>query len=79
MAWDTFRMFRIYPGKKLGSVRLIYKVVEKLAVRKVLIEGNDNVSDDDIKEVIDIVFTILRVQDKEKRSKIRDHLTEKGY
>ena len=64
-----------------GKVRLIYKVVEKPAVRKILVEGNDNVSDDDIKEVIDIKpFTILS-ESKIKRNvqKIRDHLTEKGY
>ena len=33
----------VFTRKKQGLVRLIYKVVEKPAVRKVLIEGNDNV------------------------------------
>ena len=63
------------------SIRLVYKLTEKPAIRRILIEGNDSISDDDIKEVIDIrPFTILS-ESKVKRNvqKIREHYVEKGY
>lgn len=64
-----------------GGVRLIYVVTEKPAVRRVKTVGNDEVSDDDLKEVVDIrPFTILN-EAKVKRNlqKIKDLYNEKGF
>jgi len=64
-----------------GGVRLVYEVSEKPAVRKVRILGYDEISEDDLKEVVDIrPFTILN-EAKVKRNlqKIKDLYSEKGF
>ncbi|MBI2377376.1 MAG: outer membrane protein assembly factor BamA [Deltaproteobacteria bacterium] len=64
-----------------GGVRLVFEVVEKPAIRKVDIRGNDDVSNDDIKNVVDIrAFTILNeAKVKRNQQKIRELYAEKGY
>lgn len=63
------------------SVRLIFVVTEKPAVRKVLIVGNDDVSDDDVKDVVDIRPFTIYSEAKVKRNvqKIKDLYSEKGF
>lgn len=64
-----------------GGVRLVFEVVEKPAVARVDIRGNDDVSNDDVKDVVDIrPFTILN-EAKIKRNveKIKDMYNEKGF
>lgn len=63
------------------SVRLVFVVSEKPAVRKIEIVGNDDVSDEDIKEVIDIrPFTIFSASKVKKNvQKIKDLYSEKGF
>ncbi len=64
-----------------GGVRLVYVVNEKPAIRKVTLLGHDEISEDDIKEVVDIKsFTILN-EAKVKRNlqKIKDLYSEKGF
>jgi outer membrane protein insertion porin family len=64
-----------------GGVVLKFKLVEKAAVSEVKLEGNDDVDEDDIKEVLDIqankpldVPTIHR-----NLQKIRDLYSKKGF
>jgi outer membrane protein insertion porin family len=64
-----------------GGVRLTFTISEKPAVRKVELRGYDELSEDDIKEVVDIrPFTILS-ESKVKRNadKIKDLYNEKGF
>ncbi len=64
-----------------GGIKLIFVLAEKPAVRRVVYEDNDDVSTDDIKEVVDIrPFTILS-EAKVKRNvqKIQDLYNEKGF
>ncbi len=64
-----------------GGVKLIFVVTEKPAVRAVEIRGNDEISDDDVKEVVDIrPFTILNdAKIKKNLEKIKDLYNEKGF
>lgn len=64
-----------------GGVRLQYLVSEKPAIRKITLLGHDEISEDDVKEVVDIKpFTILN-EAKVKRNlqKIKDLYSEKGF
>lgn len=64
-----------------GGIKLTFVITEKPAIRRVSIEGNDDVSTEDIKEVVDIrAFTILS-ESKVKRNvqKIADLYNEKGF
>ncbi|MEQ9495379.1 MAG: outer membrane protein assembly factor BamA [Deltaproteobacteria bacterium] len=63
------------------TVRLVFVVTEKPAVRKIEISGNDDIGDDDIKEVIDIrPFTIYsETKVKKNVQKIKDLYSEKGF
>ena len=66
---------------KEGGIKLIFVLTEKPAVRRVVYENNDDLSTDDIKEVVDIrPFTILS-EAKVKRNvqKIQDLYNEKGF
>lgn len=64
-----------------GAVRLVFVVTEKPAVRRVEIRGNDDVSTDDLREVVDIrPFTILNeARVKRNLQKIKDVYNEKGF
>lgn len=64
-----------------GGVKLVYVVSEKPAVRKVEIVGYDELSEEDIEEVIDIrPFTILsEAKVKRNAEKIKDLYNEKGF
>ena len=64
-----------------GGVRLVYQIFEKPAVRKIEIRGFDEISEDDIKEVLDIKpFTILDdAQVKRNAEKVKDLYNEKGF
>ena len=63
------------------SIKLIFVLVEKPAVRRVVYEGNDDVSTDDIKEVVDVrPYTILsEAKIKKNVQKILDLYSEKGF
>ncbi|MCA9550886.1 MAG: outer membrane protein assembly factor BamA [Myxococcales bacterium] len=77
--FDDVQVFR--EDLESGGVRLIYVVTEKPAIQKVVIEGNDEISDDDVKEVVDIKpFTILNeAKVKKNVQKIKDLYNEKGF
>lgn len=64
-----------------GGVRVIFRVVEKPAVREVRIEGNKKIDEDDIREVLDVKsFTVLNeARIVENVAKIRDVYVEKGF
>ncbi|MEE2755936.1 MAG: outer membrane protein assembly factor BamA [Myxococcota bacterium] len=67
----------IVDGKRI----LTFLVQEKPSVRKVIIDGNDELSEDDIKEVVDIQpFGILdRTKVTQNTEKIKDLYIEKGF
>jgi outer membrane protein insertion porin family len=64
-----------------GGVRLVFVVSEKPAVARVEIKGNDDVSEEDIKNVVDIrPFTILSESKVKKNlEKVKDLYNEKGF
>lgn len=68
------------PGQR-GGLRLLFVVKEKPAVKRVEIRGNDEISNDDVKEVVDIrPFTILSdAKIKKNVQKIKDLYNEKGF
>ena len=80
-AMGYFDDVQVFKASATGGLVVIYQVVEKPAVRRVVIEGNDDISTDDIKDVIDIrPFTILN-EAKVKRNvqKVKDLYVEKGF
>lgn len=81
--WRTgfFRDVRVYKERTTGGVRIVFAVVEKPSIREVRIEGNDDLSNDDIKGVIDVrPYTILNVELlKRNLVKVKDLYVEKGY
>lgn len=64
-----------------GGVVLVFRVVEKPAVRDVRVEGNKKVEKEDLDEVIDIrAFTVLsEAEVKRNADRIRDVYVDKGY
>jgi outer membrane protein insertion porin family len=64
-----------------GGVAVIFTVVEKPAVRDVVIAGNKKIDEEDIREVLDIrAFAVLNDADvKANTERIRDLYVEKGY
>ncbi|WP_428269741.1 outer membrane protein assembly factor BamA [Haliangium sp.] len=64
-----------------GGVVLLFVVVEKPSVRKILVSGNDEVGLDKINEVLDLkrdaILDVSKV--KQNRQKIYDLYVEKGY
>lgn len=60
---------------------LVYRVLEKRLVRAVRYEGNDELSEEDIAEVVDVKpFTILDLPKVKRNSqKIKDLYIEKGF
>jgi outer membrane protein insertion porin family len=64
-----------------GGIKLVFEVKEKPSVGKVVIKGNDDVSEDNIKDVIDIrPFTIFSdAKVKRNAEKIKDLYNEKGF
>jgi outer membrane protein insertion porin family len=77
-----FQDIRVYSkAVAAGEIRLVFAVIEKPSVRKVEVEGNDDVSDDDLKEVVDIrPFTILDASKvQENVNKVKAVYEEKGF
>ena len=64
-----------------NGVDLIFKVAEKPAVHEVVFQGNDELSNDDLKELIDIkTYSILNMAAVVRNEhKIHDKYIEKGY
>lgn len=64
-----------------GSVVLTYRLKEKPTIHEVKIEGNDAISEDDIKEAIELkqyqIADMTRIRDT--ADKIRQLYTDKGY
>ena len=64
-----------------GAPILVYRVVEKPSVREARIEGNDKLTNDDLKDVVDIKpYSILDIAAVRRNvKKIQDKYVEKGY
>lgn len=67
-------------GGPKGQV-LIFVVKEKPAIREIRYEGLDELSEDDLKDVVNLrAFSVLSISDINKNvQKIKDLYTEKGY
>ncbi len=76
-----FSNVQLYKEDVEGGIKLIYVLTEKPAIRRVVYEGNDDISTDDIKEVVDLrPFTILSDSKVKKNvQKIQDLYNEKGF
>ena len=76
-----FRDVRAETEPAPGGVRLVFVVVERPSIREVKFVGLDDVSEDDLKNVVDVkAFGILNVdQLKRNVEKIKDTYVEKGY
>jgi len=81
--WDEgfFRDIEIFKEVTDAGIRLRVVVKEKPAIRKVTYKGNDEVSDDDIKEVVNVKpLKILNIELlKTNTEKIRELYIDKGY
>ncbi len=64
-----------------GKLTLIFTLVEKPAIRKVVAEGNEEITGDDFKELIDLkAFSILDLAAVRRNvRKIHDKYVEKGF
>jgi outer membrane protein insertion porin family len=64
-----------------GQVDLVFRVVEKPAIREVRVEGNDSLSTEEVTDVLDIrPFTILNLSRVNRNEqKVRELYAEKGY
>ena len=64
-----------------GDLVLVYRVLEKRQVRAVRYEGNDELSEEDFSEVVDVKpYTILDLPKVKRNSeKIKDLYVEKGF
>ena len=77
--FDDVQLFRAQgPG---DTVELIFQVSEKPAVHDVLYEGNDAISNDDIKEVVDVeALQVLDIPKLRRNvAKIKELYLKKGY
>jgi outer membrane protein insertion porin family len=76
-----FEDVQVFARSGSEGVVLTYVVAEKPAIRKSLIEGNQKVSSDDIKDVIDVrPFTILDESKlRANLKKVKDLYLEKGF
>jgi outer membrane protein insertion porin family len=81
--WQTgfFRDVALRAESRAEGIHLIYLVEEKPAVHAVQLSGFDDISEDDIRAVLDVKpFTILNVELLKKNvQKIRDLYVDKGY
>ena len=81
--WDKgfFKDIQIFQEVTPAGVILTVKVVEKPAIRKVIYKGNDDVSDEDITEVVNVKpMKILNVELlKTNSQKIRELYVDKGF
>ncbi len=81
--WNTglFRDVRVEVERTDGGYRVFFVVEEKPSIREVTYVGNDDVSTDDIKGVVDVKpFTILNVDLLQKNvEKIKDLYVQKGH
>ncbi len=68
------------PGEQ-GALVVTFRVREKKSIREVRYEGADEVSEEDLKEVVNIQeFALLDVSEVQRNAvKIRDLYTEKGF
>lgn len=76
-----FERVEAYQKKAEGKDILLFKVVEKPIISKIHFEGNDEISDDDLKEQIKSkVYNILDVSSlKNDLRLLEKHYEEKGY
>ena len=68
--------------KEIDGVNVLqYQVVEKKSIREIRYEGNDELSEDDFKEVVNLrAFSILDLYEvKVNANKIKDLYIEKGF
>ncbi len=81
MRLGYFADVRVVAKRVEGGVVLVYQVAEKLAVRKVVYEGNDELDDDDLSEVVDLKpnTTVDGARVEANAEKIRDLYAEKCY
>jgi outer membrane protein insertion porin family len=81
--WETefFRDVRIERERVQDGWKVVFVVIEKPSIKEVTYEGNDDLSEDDIKAVVDVKpFTILNTDQLKKNvEKIRDLYIEKGF
>ena len=77
----TFEDVQVEAEEGPEGLVLTYRVTEKPSVHEVRFEGNDELSEDDLKEVVNIeAFSMLNVAEvKRNTRKIRDLYTEKGF
>ncbi len=80
-ATDLFRDVRVEKQAGPDGWTVVFVVVEKPSIREVKYEGRDDLSEEDIKGVVDVKpFTILNTDQLKKNSeKIRDLYVEKGF
>ncbi len=76
-----FENIEVYQETDKNEVRLIYIITEKPSVNEVKYEGHDELSEDDIKEVVDIKpYSILDETKLVKNAeKIRELYSQKGF
>ncbi len=81
--WESelFRDVRIEQEQVGQDVRLVVVVVEKPSIKEIKYEGRDDLSEEDVKGVVDVKpFTILKVDElKRNAEKIHDLYVEKGH
>jgi outer membrane protein insertion porin family len=81
--WATgfFKDVKSYTVPQGDGVELVYVVDEKPSIRKVLFEGRDALSEDDVKGVVDVKpFTILNLELLGRNvAKLKELYLSKGY
>lgn len=81
--YDTgfFDDVRVSTREADGGVILVFTVVEKPAIRQVLLEGHKKLDDEDLREVLDIrAFSVLNSASVERnRQRLHELYVEKGY
>lgn len=80
-AMSYFSDVQAYTEPAGGGVRLIYVVKEKPSIRKINIEGNEAIKEEDIRSALTLrPFTILNERRvKQTAAKIRSLFNDKGY
>ena len=80
-ALKYFNDVQLLVQRNPNGIAYVVRVTEKPAIRSVQLAGNDELSKDDFKDVIDIkAFTILDVAAlKRNEKKIQEKYVEKGY
>ncbi len=76
-----FKDLQLLVQRMPGGVAYVVRVEEKPSIRHVILEGNDELSKDDLKDIVDIkAFTILDVAAaRRNEKKLADKYVEKGF